>query len=105
MHVTRRPRAWNDSSAVLYCHVANLRDDEVVEVDGLLVTDPVRTALDLARSLPHEPAAVALDVALHRGLLTHEVLRGRLLDIAGTPGSRSAARANGLRVGGGPIGG
>jgi hypothetical protein len=93
VHVTRRPRAWNDTSAVLCCHVARLLDDEVVEVDGLQVTDPIRTALDLARSLPHEAAVVALDAALHLGVLSHEVLRGRLFDIAGTPGSRSAARA------------
>jgi len=93
VHVTRRPRAWNDTSAVLCCHVARLRDDEVTEVDGLEVTDPVRTALDLARSLPHEAAVVALDAALHLGTLSHEALRERLFDIAGTPGSRSAARA------------
>jgi hypothetical protein len=93
VHVTRRPRAWNDASAVLCCHVARLRDDEVVEVDGLQVTDPIRTALDLARSLPHEAAVVALDAALRLDVLSHEVLRGRLFDIAGTPGSRSAARA------------
>jgi hypothetical protein len=93
VHVTRRPRAWNDSSAVLCCHVALLGDDEVMEIDGLEVTDPVRTALDLARSLPHEAAVVALDAALHVGVLSPEVLRGRLFDIAGTPGSRSAARA------------
>ena len=51
----------------LCCHVARFRDDEVVEVDGLAVTDPVRTALDLARSLPHEAAVVTLDAALRRG--------------------------------------
>jgi hypothetical protein len=93
VHVTRRPRAWNDSSAVLCCHVARLRNDEVVDIDGVQVTDPVRTALDLARSLPHEAAVVLLDAALHRGLLSHDVVRSRLFDIAGTPGSRSAARA------------
>jgi hypothetical protein len=93
VHVTRRPRAWNDTSGVLRCHVARLRDDEVTEVDGLQVTDPIRTALDLARSLPHEAAVVALDAALHLGALSHDALRGRLFDIAGTPGSRSAARA------------
>jgi Transcriptional regulator, AbiEi antitoxin len=93
VHVTRRPRAWNDTSAVLCCHVARLTDGEVTVVDGLEVTDPVRTALDLARSLPHEAAVVALDAALHRGILSHDVVRGRLFDIAGTPGSRSAARA------------
>jgi hypothetical protein len=93
VHVTRRPRAWNDLSGVLRVHVARLRDDEVVEVDGLAVTDPLRTALDLARSLPHEAAVVTLDAALHAGLLALADLRARLFDIAGTPGSRSAARA------------
>jgi hypothetical protein len=93
VHVTRRPRAWNDAGRVLCCHVARLRDDEVVDVDGLQVTGPVRTALDLARSLPHEAAVAALDAALRLGLLEHTVLRARLFDIAGAPGSRSAARA------------
>jgi hypothetical protein len=93
VHVTRRPHAWNDTSRVLCCHVARLRDDEVIEVGGVLVTGPVRTALDLARSLPHEAAVVTLDAGLRQGLLTAETLRARLFDIAGTPGSRSAARA------------
>jgi hypothetical protein len=77
---------------VLRCHVARLRDDEVIDVDGMQVTGPVRTALDLARSLPHEAAVVALDAALRLGALDHDVLRARLFDIVGTPGSRSAAR-------------
>jgi hypothetical protein len=93
VHVTRRPGAWADTSRVLCCHVARLRDDEVIEVDGLEVTSPVRTALDLARSLPHEAAVVALDAALRQGLLSQRTLQERLFDIAGTPGSRSAARA------------
>jgi hypothetical protein len=93
VHVTRRPRAWNDTSAVLCCHVARVREDEVVGIGGLDVTDRTRTALDLARSLPHEAAVVMLDAALHRGLLSIDTVRARLFDIAGTPGSRSAARA------------
>jgi hypothetical protein len=93
VHVTRRPPAWNDSSSVLCGHVARLGDDEVTEVDGLAVTTPVRTALDLARSLAHEAAVVALDAALNRGILSHDALRTRLFDIAGAPGSRSAVRA------------
>jgi hypothetical protein len=93
VHITRRPRAANDTGRLLRCHVARLRDDEVVDVEGVPVTGPVRTALDLARSLPHEAAVVALDAALRRKALDHDVLRSRLLDIAGTPGSRSAARA------------
>src|SRR3712207_7354988 len=49
VHVTRNPPAWDDRSAVLRCHVARLRDDEVTTVDGLSVTGPIRTALDLDR--------------------------------------------------------
>lgn len=93
VHVTRTPPAWTDRSSVLCGHVARLRSDEIIELDGILVTDPVRTALDLARSLHHEAAVVSLDAALHGGLLTHDMLRARLFDISGTPGSRSAARA------------
>jgi hypothetical protein len=93
VHVTRRPGGWNDVSRVLRVHVARLRDDEVSVVDGIEVTDPVRTALDLARSLRHEAAVAVLDAALHQELLSLADLQGRLLDILGTPGSRSAARA------------
>jgi hypothetical protein len=93
VHITRRPPAWNIAGTVLRCHVARLRDDEIEEVQGTRVTSIVRTALDLARSLPHEAAVVVLDAALHGRLLDHDTLRARLLDLAGTPGSRSAARA------------
>ncbi|WP_346621807.1 type IV toxin-antitoxin system AbiEi family antitoxin domain-containing protein [Blastococcus montanus] len=92
VHVTRSPGAWSDRSRVLRCHVARIRDDEVVDVAGVPVTGPVRTMLDLARSLPHEAAVVALDAALHQGRLSHDTLRARLCDIVGSPGSRSAAR-------------
>ncbi|SDF10816.1 Transcriptional regulator, AbiEi antitoxin, Type IV TA system [Blastococcus fimeti] len=90
VHVTRRPPAWTDSGTVLRCHVAQLHDDEIEEIDDLPVTSATRTALDLARSLPHEAAVVALDAALHQGLLGHDELRERLFDLAGTPGSRAA---------------
>jgi hypothetical protein len=93
VHVTRRPPAWNDTSQVLVVHVARLRDDEIVEIDGVPVTSRVRTVLDLARSLPHEAAVVALDATLHARKLAADDLREQLFDIAGTRGSRAAARA------------
>lgn len=92
VHVTRCPPAWHHRSRVLRCHVAHLRDDEVVEIGGLPVTTPTRTALDLARSLPHEAAVVVLDAALRTGAVDAAELRDRLFDIVGTPGSRAAAR-------------
>ena len=99
VHITRNPPALQDRSTRLRCHVARLRPDEITEVDGIPVTTPIRTALDLARSLPVEPAVVALDAALRLGLVLPDDLRARLFDISGTPGSRAAARAVGLADG------
>lgn len=92
VHVTRPPGAVSHIRGPLRCHVARLRDDEVVTVNGLHVTSPVRTALDLARTQAFEPAVVTVDAALYRGLVDHDELRQRLFDIAGTRGSRAAAR-------------
>ncbi|MGY1815439.1 hypothetical protein [Blastococcus sp. SYSU D00820] len=93
VHVTRQPPASSEVGTTLRSHVARLSEKDVVEVDGIPVTDPVRTALDLARSLPVEPAVVALDGALYRRALADDDLVARLPGIAGTRGSRSAARA------------
>jgi hypothetical protein len=93
VHVTRRPPASSDVSRTLRCHVARLGDDEVTAVGGIPVTDPVRTALDLARCLPFEVAVVVLDGLLAAGPADGGVLRDRLTRTAGTQGSRAAARA------------
>lgn len=93
VHVTRRPPARTASTRWLTVHAARLADEEDTRVRGIAVTGPVRTALDLARSLPFEAAVVALDGALRAGLVSADQLRARLFDIAGTPGSRAGARA------------
>src|SRR3712207_2490597 len=77
VHVTRRPPASSEVGRFLRAHVARLADDEVTTVDGLPVTDPVRTALDLARSLPLEPAVVVLDAALHLQQVSRPGLESR----------------------------
>jgi hypothetical protein len=92
VHVTRRPPASTDLSRVLHCHVARLRDDELVSVDGFLVTHPLRTALDLARTPPFEPGVVVLDAALRARLVDAAELGDRVAGIAGLRGSRGAAR-------------
>jgi hypothetical protein len=91
VHIARRPPASSQTTGVVRCHVARLRDDEVTAVDGVAVTDVTRTVLDLARSLPFE-AAVVLDAALHESRLSRESVEQRISDIAGTRGSRHAAR-------------
>jgi hypothetical protein len=99
VHVTRRPPASSEVGRFLRAHVARLADHEVTEVDGLPVTDPVRTALDLARSLPLEPAVVLLDAALHRDLVQQSLLVLRTQEMTGARGSRAASRALGLADG------
>jgi predicted transcriptional regulator of viral defense system len=105
VHVTRRPPASSQTTGVLRCHVARLRDDEITAVDGLEVTDVARTVLDLARSLPFEAGVVVLDAALHEGLLPRHLIEQRLFDIAGTRGSRHAARVVKFGDGGSAVGG
>lgn len=51
----------------LTVHRDLLADDEVTTVDGLTVTTPVRTAWDLARSLPTVEAVVAVDALARTG--------------------------------------
>ncbi|CCG04722.1 hypothetical protein [Blastococcus saxobsidens] len=83
VHVTRR----------------HLADDEVVQRHGVLVTTPMRTALDLARIQPPDEAVVHLDRFLRSRLVTLHELRAAAAATTG-PGCRgirlAAERADGL---------
>ena len=57
-----RRRSWN------FVHVCPLRDTEIVEIDGLRVTDLARTVADLARGLSAFKAVPIGDAALRQGL-------------------------------------
>lgn len=74
--------------------------DEVTQIDGLLVTTPERTALDLARHLPRDQAVVHLD-ALAQATQVQAV---DVLTLAqrypGARGCRSAVTALSLMDGG-----
>lgn len=93
VHVTRRPPAPTEVGRRLHCHAARLPDDDVVTVDGVAVTSPLRTALDLARTLPFEPAVATLDAWLFRRRLTAAELGARAVDLGRLPGARAAMRA------------
>jgi hypothetical protein len=56
---------------------------------GLRCTDPVRTAIDLARTLPFVEAVVAMDALLHTGRCTAALIERRLAAMRGWPGCRS----------------
>lgn len=92
VHITRHPPARSDEGARLRSHVARLDDEDVVPVEDLLVTDPARTVVDLARQLPFAPALAVADAALFAELTTAERLRSTLEAGARTRGSRAARR-------------
>lgn len=99
VHVTRAPGASTGASRSLRVHVARLCDVDLAIVDGMAVTDPARTVLDLARSTPLDVGVAATDAALRSGLVDAAELRSRLARIAGTRGSRQAARVVGMADG------
>lgn len=74
VHATRDRRSGARRSSLVHLHAAALEPDEVVVVDGVLVTSVARTVADVARLLPFESALVPADGALHRRLVTQEEL-------------------------------
>lgn len=90
VHVSRprvAPRAHRPNVRV---HHLTLRPEHVTELDGVRVTTPQRTLLDLVCRLDRAPAVSLLDSALHRRLVSGE-------EVAGLPallrGRRGGARA------------
>ena len=53
----------------LLLHEGRIPTDHIVEVDGIRMTSPLRTALDLARGLPFAEALIPLDAALRSEVL------------------------------------
>lgn len=99
VHATRDRRTGARRNALLDLHSAALEPDEVVAVDGVLVTSPARTVIDLARTLPLEEALVPADAALHRGLTTAEELAEGLRRSLRRHGNAGARRAVALADG------
>ena len=71
--VVGRQRRVGPPGVVL--HGDRLRPDEVVVVDGVRVTSPVRTAFDLARRLPFPDAVAQADALGRRHRFTGRALR------------------------------
>ena len=72
---------------------ARLAEDEVVELRGLAVTSALRTTVDLGSRLPLVEAVVALDMALHRRLVTLDALHAYLSACSGRYGIARLRRA------------
>ena len=92
VHLTRAPPTAGSSSRRLHLHVARFPAVEVVDLDGVAVTDVTRTVVDLARSVPFESAVVTADAALAQRATTSEQLSRCLAAMGPVPGTRRAAR-------------
>lgn len=98
VHITRPSPAASESSRTLRCHVGALDAEDCAEVDGVQVTSPARTVLDLARTVGFASAVVTADAALRprgpsrEGLTSGPALIQQLDRVRGAPGSRRAER-------------
>lgn len=63
-HPPRSLRTWADA----------IGDDEIVMVEGIPVTTPARTAFDMARRFPLDPAVTAIDALANATRLTKDDL-------------------------------
>lgn len=64
IHITFNPGTGQRSTPGVVRHITELRDEDVVELDGLFLTSPLRTLVDLARSAPFATGVAACDRAL-----------------------------------------
>jgi hypothetical protein len=74
-------------------HVGSLAAHDIARRYDVLLTDPARTAVDLARTSGLRQAVVALDHGLREHLFTRETLESRHREAAGRRGACRAGRA------------
>jgi hypothetical protein len=91
-HVARVSHRATRTSGGIITHGAPLSRHQVIRVDGFLVTDPARTALDMARLHGLWPGVAACDAALRRGVGRAELERAAEL-MKGWPHKRVVDRA------------
>jgi very-short-patch-repair endonuclease len=77
-----RNRYYRRTGTVVHWLTDLDRDRDVVVVDGIPTTDPVRTLIDLGAVVPVARLERALERALHRGLLTVDQLVERMEEVA-----------------------
>lgn len=90
IHVTRPIASGANRSAGVHVHAAAREDVPTMTVDGIAVTSPALTVVDVARSVPFEQGVVVADAALHAKLVTPEQLAAQLEGVAGRTGAGRA---------------
>ncbi|MFE9578735.1 type IV toxin-antitoxin system AbiEi family antitoxin domain-containing protein [Nocardia sp. NPDC006044] len=99
VHMTRDRINGGRRGKQLVVHSAQIEPDEITIVNGIRVTTPARTVIDIARSESFEQSVAVADSFLHQGLTTADELRAHLLRARYRPGSRKAAQVVGFADG------
>lgn len=99
VHLLVPPASYARSKNGVTVHRADFDEGDVVDLDGMLVTNPARTLLDLARSARFVEAVLALDHALNPNrsaahvLVSKDTLWALLASGSSPRGQLKAARA------------
>ena len=99
IHRTRDRRTGGRVGTGVHVHAAPLASEEVVEVDGLFVTSPARTVIDIARTGGLDAAVAVADSALHKHLTDPGELARAARRCTGWPGAPKARRVVALADG------
>ena len=92
--VTRTPRGRGRAArAGVHVHPAALPAEHVRKEDGVALTSPARTVIDLARALTYEESVVLADSALRQGHTSRHALDDVLRYCRTWPGISRASRA------------
>lgn len=91
VHVTIEPTLSRRKQPDLVTHALTLEREQVARVDGLLVTDMVRTLVDIAVTSSFEAGVASLDWALAHGISRADLHAG--LELAGPVKRLRAAEA------------
>jgi hypothetical protein len=92
VNVTRPRRSGGSRSGRLHVHTAGVDPDEILLVDGIAITSPARTVVDIARTATFEQAVAVADAALFRHLLDRAALDGAVERASRRPGAPAARR-------------
>jgi hypothetical protein len=91
VHVTRGSSGHGRREAAVAHHVGSFHEGDVVDVGGLRVLSPARTALDVAREWGEEPGLVTADAALHTTPLRQHEMAALAATMTDWPGARAAS--------------
>lgn len=87
VHLLRLDGRGGRREAGVCQHHQSYAQEDLVMCDGLLVTSPTRTCLDLTTITGVEPSLVVVDHLLHRGEVSKQDLLRRSRDMPYSPGS------------------